>query len=116
MSCKNTMIEVEKLVYNEYLMASEQHGRTFSSRHEGESVIREEIEETGEGIFEIRMAHQNFWNRIRRDVSAKLASEDIADLYHAAVETATEAIQVAAMAMKMLATLEKEKEDEDGKD
>lgn len=114
MSCTNTMKKVEALAHDEYFMASEQHGETFASRHEGESVIREEIEETQEGVLEIRMEYESLWDCIRRNVSAKPVSEKAADLYHAAIETATEAVQVAAMAMKMLATLEQE--GKDGKD
>ena len=74
MSCTNTMKKVEALAHDEYFMAAKQHGETFASRHEGESVIREEVEETGEGVFEIRMAHQSLWDRIRRNVSAKSAA------------------------------------------
>lgn len=114
MSCTNTMRKVEALAQDEYFMAAEQHGEIFASRHEGESVIREEVEETGEGVDEINIRHQSMWRRIRRNVSAKSVSESVVDLYNAAVETAAEAVQVAAMAMKMMATLEQE--GKDGKD
>lgn len=45
MSYKRTMRGVDYLIENELDMARDEHGATFASMHEGESVLREEIEE-----------------------------------------------------------------------
>lgn len=111
MSYERTMQDVEFLTKSEYDMAAEKWGGKFASRHEGESVIREEFEEAIDEMEEIGKAYKAMWLCVRKDFSKKVMADAVDDVYNHAVEAACELIQVAAMAYKMLATLAEEKEE-----
>lgn len=78
----------------------------FGSMHEGESVIREEIEEVKEALQGVDTFHDAMWDAIRnnrKDESIRYAG----GLEKEALELIEEAIQVAAMAEKYASSLDK---------
>lgn len=81
----------------------------FSSLHEGESVIREEIEEVSEVLDEIMEAHNWIWKAVRANKSetVKSAAKTIAKLSRALI---AESVQVAAMAGKIVDSIEREED------
>lgn len=111
MSYKRTMRGVDYLIENELDFASEEHGETFASMHEGAAVLYEELEEAKDEILEARSLYSRLWEAVKEDDSkwARMMAEEIAS--HAE-RLACEAIQVAAMALKFVYTVE-EAEDAD---
>lgn len=111
MSYKRTLRGVDFLIANELDLARDEHGETFASMHEGAAVLKEEVEEAiDENVF-VKEAYHALWNAVKEDDKkrARLNAEEIASR---AERLACEAIQVAAMALKFVDTVE-EAEDED---
>lgn len=106
MSYKRTMRGVDYLIENELDYAAEKHGSTFASMHEGDSVIREECEEAGLEFNQVDKHYRLMWEFIKENDfrNARRYAEEIAS--HAE-RLACEAIQVAAMALKFVDTVEK---------
>lgn len=105
MSYKRTMRGVDYLIENELDFASEEHGATFASMHEGAAVLAEEAQEAAE---ESEIIHRKFdylWKEVRSD-NSKSAREYAEDIASHAERLACEAIQVAAMALKFVDTVE----------
>lgn len=105
MSMKRTLRGVDYLIRNELDMAQEEHGETFASMHEGESVIREEIEEAVDDLQAVCGDYARLWDCIKEEDArtARLKAEDIAA---DAERLAAEVIQVAAMALKFVDTVD----------
>lgn len=111
MSYKRTLRGVDYLIENELDFAAEEHGATFASMHEGDSVIREECEEAGLEFNQVDKHYRLMWECIKENDcrNARRYADEIAS--HAE-RLACEAIQVAAMALKFVDTVE---EGEDGR-
>ena len=103
-----TKIKIEEIIQEERGDADRKYP-LFSSLHEGESVIREDIEEVSEVLDEIMDAHNWIWKAVRANKSetVKSAAEIIAKLSR---ELIAESVQVAAMAGKIVDSIEKEEE------
>ena len=80
----------------------------FQSLHEGYAVMLEEVEETREALLEVELRMENMWKDIRND-HIYLVESYAADISNYAQFVAAEAIQVAAMAKKMLAYINAER-------
>lgn len=103
MSYKNTMENVAQLVLDEYEMAKKDHGKKFSSMHEGYAILLEEVEEAKEQMDSVMCdAHLGYmWESVKHDDID--AAADAAHIIRTrAACLACEAIQVAAMATKFL--------------
>lgn len=111
MSYKRTMRGVDYLIENELDFATEEHGATFASLHEGAAVLFEEVQEAQDEDGSIDNLIPVFWEAVKNEDSkrARMFAEDIAS--HAE-RLACEAIKVAAMALKFVDTVE-EGEDAD---
>jgi hypothetical protein len=96
---------VDYLIENELDYAAEEHGATFASMHEGAAVLFDEVQEAQDEDGSIDNLIPLFWEVIKNDDSkrARMFAEDIAS--HAE-RLACEAIQVAAMALKFVDTVE----------
>lgn len=105
MSYKRTLRGVDYLIQNEYDMAAENNGETFASMHEGESVLKEEIEEVVDEFEAIGKNYARLWECVKED-DAKAARLHAEDMAADAERLACEAIQVAAMALKFVDTVE----------
>lgn len=105
MSYKRTLRGVNYLIVNELDTAREYYGDTFASMHEGESVLKEEIEEAVAELEIIENNYAHLWTFVKDDDTkyTRLHAENIAS---AAERLACEAIQVAAMALKFVDTVE----------
>lgn len=90
--------QVRELVSVELAAANEKFPQ-FHSAHEGYAVIREEVEETREQFETVERYLSYLWDRVKQDCTAKEQAEYI-EMF--AVNTACEAIQVAAMCRKFL--------------
>lgn len=114
MSYKRTMRGVDYLIENELDMAREYYGDTFASMHEGAAVLFEEVQEAQDEDGSIDNLIPLFWEAVKNEDSkrARMFAEEIAS--HAE-RLACEAIQVAAMALKFVDTVE-EAEDDNSRD
>lgn len=112
MSYKRTLRGVDFLIENELDFAADEHGATFASLHEGAAVLFEEVQEAQDEDGSIDNLIQVFWEAVKNEDSkrARMFAEEIAS--HAE-RLACEAIQVAAMALKFVDTVE---EGEDGRE
>lgn len=97
---KKLLIEVGELTDKEYARANEQYP-AFASDHEGYAVIEEEVDETREAVTFIREACQRMKQGVRANDSEKVRKV-AGRIYEAAEAAAAEAIQVAAMAQKII--------------
>lgn len=90
---------ISDLIRNARGKADEKHEKLFHSLHEGESVLREEIQETNEEQQAIWRLHKALWQAVRADNETRAA--EISDrIYLKAQNLIREAAQVAAMAEK----------------
>lgn len=105
MSYKRTLRGVNYLITNELDMAREYYGSTFASMHEGAAVLKEEIEEAIDEMNIIVDIAKGLWNRVKDD-DGKVARIDAGGIDGAASRLACEAIQVAAMALKFVDTVD----------
>lgn len=103
--------EVKILVQKEYEAAKADHG-PLASMHEGYAVLLEEMEETGEAFNKAKGTLECLWDEVKRDNldDSKLMA---AVIVAGAIETACEAIQVAAVAKRILDLTEKEADHEE---
>ena len=99
MSYKKTMEGVKYLVQNEFDMACEDNGDSFSSDHEAFSVILEEVAESKEEMYTIIDCMHGLWRSVRDD---RKNGDILTDIERHARRLACEAIQVAAMARKAM--------------
>ena len=90
--------QVRDLVKIELAAANERFPQ-FHSAHEGYAVIREELEETEEKVEMSKKYLKFLWDSIRMNGKTKWAVEYMKEL---SINAACEAIQVAAMAQKIL--------------
>lgn len=114
MSYKLTRRGVSYLINNELDMACNEHGEVFASMHEGESVIREEVDEAIEEIRAVCDDIKQMWECIKEE-DAKEAKFMAADIADDGERLACEAIQIAAMAHKFIETVCR-MEGEDGRE
>lgn len=105
MSYKRTLRGVDYLIENELDFATEEHGATFASMHEGAAVLAEEAQEAAEEVEIIHRKFDRLWEEVRAD-NSKSAREHAEEVASHAERLACEAIQVAAMALKFVDTVE----------
>ena len=101
---EKTKRKIEEVIQEERDDADRKHP-LFSSLHEGESVIREEIEEVSEVLDEIMETHNWIWKAVRANKSetVKSAAKTIARLSRELIE---ESVQVAAVAGKIVESID----------
>lgn len=89
----------------EYARAGKQHGHTFHSLHEGYAVILEEAEEASDEVRNLDKDMATLWQATRNDdlIAAREAANRIR---RTAQLLAAEAVQTAAMANKLLNSIE----------
>lgn len=105
MSYKRTMRGVDYLIDNELDMARDEHGETFASMHEGAAVLCEEVDEAALEYHAMARNYDMLWASVKED-DGKTARERAEDIASYAERLACEAIQVAAMAIKFVDTVE----------
>lgn len=88
-----------RLIENERRKADEKYEKFFHTLHEGESVLREEIQETNEEQQAIWMLYKDLWQGVRAD-NEMYIMEMASKIYYKAQNLVREAAQVAAMAEK----------------
>lgn len=111
MSYKRTMRGVDYLIENELDLAKDEHGETFASMHEGMAVLFEEAQEAQDEGAEIDGFVSLLWDDVKAD-NAKGARMMAEELASHAERLACEAIQVAAMALKFVDTVEEGKNED----
>ena len=84
----------------------------FSSKHEAYSVIKEEFEETEEELEKAAESISKIWTFVRNDEDESVRRES-KDLLRASLKTAAEAVQLAAMARKLIIYLEEDELEEE---
>lgn len=85
----------------EELAAANRTNPPFHSLHEGYAVLLEEVEETGDALTDMELGLKQMWDSVKRDKNYEARVAAFAVRRHA-FETAAEAIQVAAMATKLI--------------
>lgn len=91
---------VKELAEKELLAANERFP-LFTSAHEGYGVLLEEVDETADAVAVLRAELNSLWNKIKQNEPVAAG-----EVYNAAAHTAGEAIQVAAMALKMAQSMD----------
>ena len=90
--------DVRRLV-NKELEAANKRFPQFASPHEGQNVVREELEEAERAIVPLKLyIETRMWNMVKANQT--VPKDDFKAIREAAVNLAIEAIQVAAMAKK----------------
>lgn len=90
--------DVRRLV-NKELAAANKRFRQFASPHEGQNVVREELEEAEQAIVPLKLyIETRMWNAVKANQT--VPKDDLREIREAAINLAVEAIQVAAMAKK----------------
>lgn len=89
--------DIIKLVEKELGNANEEFP-LFRNEHEASAVIREELEECEDGLYLARLRFNNYWTMVKEN--QEIVDSYLDTLKHAAINTAVEAIQVAAMCDK----------------
>ena len=92
------------LVEEELAAAMEEHP-LFASAHEGYAVLLEEVEEAEKELKDTQSALRLLWSGVRHD-DPRTVARAAGVIKEAATCLAAEAIQVAAMAQKLLASLD----------
>ena len=90
--------KIETLIQEELKSANEKYP-LFHSPHEAFAVLKEEVEEANEEFADIFTSLFKMWSNVRNDIPLK---DNASKIYNIAINAACEAIQVAAMAQKML--------------
>nr|DAG76634.1 MAG TPA: hypothetical protein [Caudoviricetes sp.] len=96
--------KIQALVDEELKEANEKYP-LFHSYHEAYAVILEELEETEENVKAMGYCIQAMWDYVKRDKEPRKSVENLKNF---ALNTAAEAIQVAAMCDKVLLKEEQE--------
>lgn len=94
--------DIEKLVQKELKAANEKFP-LFASNHEGYAVIKEEVEEAKECLYNVTVAIKEVWNNTKSNYDIDY---NIEALKSEAINGAIELIQVAAMAQKFIDSAE----------
>lgn len=105
----NAVIDKLPALIDEELAAANAKHPPFHSPHEGYAVIKEEIEETDAELESAKRMVVLLWGSIKDD-DLYWAGKTAIEIKAKAKQAAAEAIQVAAMAQKMLDYLNYEKE------
>ena len=101
----NAVLEKLPALMAEELKAANKENPPFHSMHEGWAVLKEEVEETSEACKRMAGTLEYIWGDIRKNNPPEaLITTNLRDW---AYQTAAEAIQVAAMAQKLLNGIEK---------
>lgn len=98
--------QVKELVQREYRQAKKDH-KPIASLHEGYAVLLEEVEETQEVCNFLNEYTEMFWQNVRCDDPA-YAEYNVKSILSVAIDTACEAIQVAAVCKRITDYLSKE--------
>ena len=101
MTSEFTRTAVPQLVSHELEFSKAQHQEKFHSLHEAESVIREELEELEEQVESCKQIFEDLHSDTRQDDKAG-AVINAKYLEGSAVYAAYEAIQLAAMCLKLV--------------
>jgi len=102
----NAVIDkIAPLVAEELEAANVIHS-AFHSLHEGWAVLKEEIEEAHKELIDTEFNLTQMWKAVKTDNDAA-AQNAVRKVEKAAVRLAAEAIQVAAMARKVQASIER---------
>lgn len=90
---------LEGLIKNELMYGLATYGNHHSD-HEAWAVLQEELEELMEEVEDIKVMTANYWRQIRNDAPRDNKHKQLEAIYSAALRSACEAIQVAAMVLK----------------
>lgn len=101
---KDILIEIDRLAGEELERANKAHS-LFTSDHEGESVIREEIEEATVCMEAVGQAYERLWRSVKDD-DEEGANISALELQDSATYAAAELIQVIAMCDKFIKSQE----------
>ena len=82
------------------LEAASQKFPLFNSTHEAFAVLLEEAEEAKEEAGNLDILMNNFWIGVKENHDPEVVHEELTAIYKTAIDLATEAVQVAAMARK----------------
>lgn len=102
----NAVIDKIPVLVAEELEAANNIHSAFHSLHEGWAVLKEEIEEAHDEYQRLSTMLWEMWNAVKKD-STKEALDDTINIELFATNLAAEAIQVAAMARKVQASIER---------
>lgn len=95
---------IEALISKELERANTIHRDYFASAHEGESVLREEVEEAIDNIDMMTVAQERLWSAIKNNDSQSITFY-VRETRKYAKEAIRELVEVAAMCDKFVASV-----------
>lgn len=111
MFCEITMKIMKTAVRCELEHAQKQHGETFHSMHEAESVLREELEEVIDEMENLGQCYEKLKQKLREDYQEGfVATLKLAETF--ARHLTMESFQVQAVIQKALISFEEEEDEE----
>lgn len=93
---------VEQAVCYELQNIVKKYGPVYHSEHEAYAILKEEVEETEEGLKFLIMYLESIWNQIRKN---QKVSEEIKQAKMIALNIAKEAVQCAAVCERFQETV-----------
>lgn len=97
----DTKTSVSNAINSEYENAVETWGNKYNSLHEGYAVLKEEVEESETEMSLIKDELKTFWDLVKFGETGNLKLQTIDNMRRAAERLALEAVQVAAVCMKI---------------
>ena len=94
-----------KSITNDELTRANSHFPLFPSAHEAYAVIKEEAEEVEDDRNRAGNVLCDFWNYVKRN-EIKMQRRSLLELYERTAHQAAESVQVAAMALKAIQSLD----------
>ena len=98
---------VEKLMEIEVVDSNKKFFPIFHSEHEGNAILKEEVEEVADELEEIQDQLKYMWDGIKRNNSTIYTTEIAKRMKTYAINLSAESIQVAAMCQKFIDSFEK---------
>lgn len=100
---------VEAIIDLELNEAIKEHGKKYKSLHEAYGVLREELEETVEELTYVMKNFNESWEATKED-DFERAETAFKGIYISLIEMLREGVQVGAVALKALDSIEEMKE------
>lgn len=97
---------IESLTQEEYDRAASKFGIVNHSNHESYAVLLEEIEEAKAEMDCVDIAMKQFWIDVKNNAVGDATKRNVEMLMTAAMRLAAESVQIAAMAVKAIRTIE----------
>jgi hypothetical protein len=98
---KQTEVKINEAVTLEFVNAVQTYGAKYNSLHEAYAVLKEEVEEADDDFDFIKDYLNSLWTEVKGN-DKKAVKESAYMIAYNAIELAKEAVQIAAVAKKII--------------